>query len=394
MKDNEITDYVSTNNVPIDNKHIMDNINKNIINENCMNENCMNENCINENCINENNISDNIWKPDILVLGPGGAKAYLEIGALMKLNNVKILDKLIAIVGCSVGAIIGALYLADYTCEDILAMSLKTNFFNDIHSINVEEARKDKGLISTNTIRNMLSHAMKNKYGFIPTLSQFYHATGKTFTTVTVNLTKWRVEYLCHETHPDLSVIDAIIFSLNIPLIFYRIMYQGCVYIDGAFGNPYPANIYDNGEFKILGLHITSTYESNKTDPDAGLTTYLLKVLLYPISQLKKDIIDRCSNCVKHLELFANTVDVTGLSYSLDDKTNMLYDGYMKAGIFYDQLLKESIVVNNDKLESLSRSIDWGVNPLDFNPDKIDLNGKSKNISNNEINKDNSDTEL
>lgn len=354
-------------------------------NNNNMDENNMNENIMNENNIDENNMNDNnIWKPDILVLGPGGAKAYLELGFLKKLEEIYLLDNLIAIVGCSVGSIIGCLYLADYRSEEILQMSLDLDIFNDIHSINIEDIRKDKGLISTNNIRNMLYTALKNRFGFIPTLKQFYQATGKTLTTVTVNLTEWKIEYLCHETHPDLSTIDSVIFSINIPLLFYKIIYKGCVYIDGAFGNPYPVNIYDNGKLKILGVHITSPYESDRVDPDQGVCSYLLKVLLYPISQLKKDIMDRCSDSVKHVELLADSVDVTGISFSIKDKAKYFYNGYKTGDVFYQQLLIELknnvLEYSNDSVESTS--INWKVESLDFNPinsmyndleDKIDI---------------------
>ena len=128
---------------------------------------------------------------------------------------------------------------------------------------------------------------------------------------------------------------------MNIPFFFQKIRYNGYTYIDGAFGNPYPVDYFDDGKTKILGISITTSkntksiysgrnYETTETDN----IRYTYKVLNASITQLKKKIFQNCSNQCKHLILNSPTMDTTGLSLSHNNKIQMLKLGYDTAKRF------------------------------------------------------------
>ena len=64
--------------------------------------------------------TDVYWKPDIIVLGPGGSKGYIQLGALLRLELDNLLSNVVQYVGCSVGAIISLLMVVGYSANDII----------------------------------------------------------------------------------------------------------------------------------------------------------------------------------------------------------------------------------------------------------------------------------
>ena len=99
-----------------------------------------------------------------------------------------------------------------------------------------------RGLISNEPVRKRLTELVVDKFGSLPNLYQLYMQTGKALTTVTLNATDKISVYMNPFTHGDVSCVDAVLYSMNIPFLFYQLIYQGKIYVDGAFANPYPVD--------------------------------------------------------------------------------------------------------------------------------------------------------
>lgn len=292
-------------------------------------------------------MTDDRIKFDVLVLGPGGAKGYLELGALLKLKQEGYLDDISKIVGCSVGSIIGLLLITGYSPEEIFIISLLLNFFQDIHSVKIDNIVKNEGLISNDKIKIPISFFVKEKLGFVPTLEQLYNATGIEFTIVAVNITKCRVEYINYENNPGLSCVDAALLSVNIPFLFYNIKHNNDLYIDGKFGNPYPIDIYDTGENNILGVHITTPYEVEEKESDHNFINYILRVLCYPFVQIKRNNIDQCSDKCYHLNLHSDQLYITDVSMSVEEKGKLFILGYTTSDEFCKKLNSNKLSISD-----------------------------------------------
>ena len=266
-------------------------------------------------------------EPRVLVLGPGGAKGFLELGALLYLEQHRYLEKVSTIIGVSVGAVIGLLLVCGYSAEEILENCFQTTLFQDLSSVKLSEVSNHSGLIPNTVIREKLESLVQNRFGIIPSLHQLYMATGLMLEVVTVNLNTSNTVYLSHKTDPECGCVEAVLLSMNIPLLFYKLEYKGNLYIDGAFGNPYPIDRYDDGKTRILGIHI-STRE--KIEGNMDLLIYIHKIIDAPSSQITKMMINKCSKMCTHIRLSNKILDTTGVSLSLDDKVKMIVRGYNK----------------------------------------------------------------
>lgn len=279
------------------------------------------------------------WYPDALVLGPGGMKGFLELGALIKLYNSKFLENIKIYVGCSVGSIIALLLVSGYTPNQIVKEAAKASIFEDITSLCLSDIKNNTGLISNKQIKEKLESKVRKKFGFIPTLQQLYLSTGFEYISVTLNLDKDQTEFLSFKTEPNLSCVEAALLSMNIPFLFYKIQYRGCVYIDGAFGNPYPIDIVDDGKTNILGISILSgnTLEIS----NSNVLCYIYKVIQSSMTQIRLRIEKSCSEKCKHLILQSPTIDTTGLTIDEETKVKMLISGYRIAETFLNSLQKK-----------------------------------------------------
>jgi predicted acylesterase/phospholipase RssA len=271
-----------------------------------------------------------------LVLGPGGIKGFLQLGSLFVLEKKEKLVSLKRIVGVSIGSIIGCLYTSGFTIPDIIRKAVSVDMLTDINSLDFKGVSSHKGLISNEFIKNELEESMREKFGMIPTLYQHYLATGMEFVSVVSNLTKKIPEHLSYKNYPNLSIVDAVLMSMNIPLLFYRMTYQGSTYIDGAFMDPFPVTPYDNGEEEILVITVEVGDEKDRGD----VFQYIHGIIHSTMTRLKDLSMRSMSSKVHHICIAYPTYDVTGISIDSLGKGKMVAIGYDVA----EQFLKKTEV--------------------------------------------------
>lgn len=289
-----------------------------------------------DNCSNQMESSlNNKWIPNVLTLGPGGVKGFIELGAITFLENRGFIDKIDTIVGCSVGSIIGLLLIVGYTSLEIITEVFGTVLFDDIGALDFKDAGKNTGIMNHEKIRITLNKLIRSKMGMVPTLHQLYSTRRIIFSVVTYNLTDDKTVYLTAETDPDLSCIDAIILSCNIPLIFYRSKYKGCTYIDGAFGDPYPILKYDGDDNKILGIYIDSDTDDTE---DGDALWYANRIIRCSMNELRRRSIKNSSSRCRHLRLTKKGLTGSLFSYTTDDRRKMISSGYSSARDFYQEI--------------------------------------------------------
>lgn len=235
-------------------------------------------------------------KPQVLILGPGGEKGLYELGALMYLNNNHLLDDVKIYAGVSVGAIISLLLVCDYTPSKIIAKALEIDFFRYFEHPDLELLLREKGLITHQPIRQILTELVEDKYGFVPTLGRLYELTGRELMAVATDMNQQRPVYLNYHTTPELNCIEAVIMSSSIPLIFTQIEWGKYLFVDGFLSNPYPVDYYDNKGNTILGIYI-------KTLPPEGkrLDQYVYMILSTMGNILQERITRSSSSSCHHL---------------------------------------------------------------------------------------------
>jgi predicted acylesterase/phospholipase RssA len=292
----------------------------------------------------------NLWRPDIIVLGPGGAKGYLELGFLEKLeenNYIQTIDKW---TGCSAGSIISLLYASGYTIVQIEEYFMDLNIINSIDDINTNIS-DCPGLLNAKSVENLIKRCMIQKFGIIPTLSQLYMATGILLKFVTYNVDKMEIEYLSKDLYPELSAVKAVMMSSAMPGILTPVIYRGHAYSDGAIGDPYPILLDDDGVNKILGVYIDSDYGPRASDKNR--LEYIYRCYTAPLKSLREFSMKWASDNCKHVELKTHILDSTGLTITSEIKRQMIEAGKLEADKFLQSIIYPEInkILLNDNDE-------------------------------------------
>jgi predicted acylesterase/phospholipase RssA len=266
----------------------------------------------------------NKWQPQVIVLGPGGVKGFLLLGCLKRLTQDTFLEKINHWVGVSAGAAIALLLVCGLKVDEIISICFEIDLVEDVLAINLDESGKRLGLLQNKTVETKMEKCIKNKYGYIPNLEQLFVMTGLELTMVTFNIDAMEPVYLHHNTHGQLSCVEAAMMSMAVPLLMQPRKYNGQAYIDGALGAPYPVCRFD--DLDVLGLYISSEidlYSAYKKP-----ITFIYKLVQSGIKRLREIEIEHCSDKVKHISLKTEITDTTGIALSRDAKQAMIDSGY------------------------------------------------------------------
>jgi len=170
-----------------------------------------------------------------LVLSGGGARGIAHIGVLKALDELNIHPTVIS--GTSAGSIIGVLYAMGLSSQDMIDFvghSSLWKFFRFEWSAG--------GLSNLNYLKERLI-----QIGIPP---NFEDLQKKLYVTAT-NLTKGKTE-IFHKG----PLLDTILASCSIPLVFKPVIINGDRYADGGILNNLPASAIISKVHRILGVNV------------------------------------------------------------------------------------------------------------------------------------------
>lgn len=233
----------------------------------------------------------------VLVLSGGGSKGVILLGMLHRLVNKKLSSEVLrddpdtttlvnylsgieSFIGTSIGSIICFLLLITLTPVEVLSYICTKDLSVDT-KINILLLISKCGIMSFDVFFDEIQKTTEERLGFIPTMSELYDLFHKEFVCVTHNMSTDETVYIDHISHPNLSCIEALKMSCNVPLIFEKYMYDKCFYIDGAVSDNFPIE-YASKRYptkKILGLYVEKVLPCVREDKDQDIMTYV-KVIL------------------------------------------------------------------------------------------------------------------
>ena len=311
--------------------------------------------------MNQAIMSDTSWYPRVLVIGPGGVKGLKVLGFLSPVEDSGLLDYVDTYCGVSIGAIISLLIISGYQIREIVGEAATLDIFKEIGVLNFQSSLDNRGLMSNEPIRKRLSQLIINKFGNIPTLHSLYMRTGKSYIAVTLNATDEECVMMGPFTHPNVSCVDATMFSMNIPFVFYQLVYHGKTYVDGALANPYPVDFFDDGNTNILGIYMKTVHTKNghpvaasrpgtiihhieETTTPLTMGAYSLKIVHSLMDQRRNNIIQHSSARCKHVCLESKTIDTIGSSVNIEERAHMLVEGFNDGKKFLSQLVTNTYI--------------------------------------------------
>lgn len=208
-----------------------------------------------------------------LVLGGGAVYGFIYLGGLKYLyeNGIDIYNLHLA--GSSIGAIISSLIAINIPIDDIINY-LKTNKCVDEKDINIWKLWKNNGIDNGDTLRKSLYYFLKDI-----TFSQLYKEYNKILLITSFNVTTMQTDYFSYKHNPDVKLIDAVLLSSALPIIFETPIYNGCRYIDGCFQEPLPVKELSKliASTEIITMHIKYTF-SDSNETDYNFLTFIFKL--------------------------------------------------------------------------------------------------------------------
>jgi NTE family protein len=191
-----------------------------------------------------------IMKKIGLVLSGGGVRGFAHLGLLKYLDELGI--QIHAISGVSAGAIAGVLYAAGYKPDEIFGIMRKSKYF----SYTGFSLRKE-GLFPMEPMKKTLHQLIpedsyeKLKIKFFATATDFSNDKAVTFSRG--------------------KLIDTVIASASVPVIFEPVRINDSVFFDGGLLNNLPVEPLKKICDAIIGCHV------NKIDTSPQKTTKLSK---------------------------------------------------------------------------------------------------------------------
>lgn len=170
-----------------------------------------------------------------LVLSGGGAKGMAHLGVLKYLIEQEIYPSLIA--GTSSGAMVGSLYCAGLTVDEIL------QFFIDVKPFSWKYTRVSAGFIDP---AKLYPEFLK----YIPS-DNFQHLEPE-LRVVATNMLSGK-----EHIFSDGSVINAVLASASYPLVFSPMIINDQVYSDGGIVNHFPVSVIEDECDKLIGVYVS-----------------------------------------------------------------------------------------------------------------------------------------
>jgi predicted acylesterase/phospholipase RssA len=200
---------------------------------------------------------------DTLVLSGGSTSGLTILGKLFSISLDSPL-RFECYAGSSIGSVIAFLLLIDYCPEEIAYYLYNSTVWDELLKFNLLRTIRGKGIFSLELLKKELESIILQKMDHVPTFGELE----KSFLCCAYNLTNKQMEYFTNYTCPEMNVLDALIMSCAIPLLFEPIVYNNCKYIDGGIVDNFPIlkTVYYFGSKSVLGIICVKSKEAKNID--------------------------------------------------------------------------------------------------------------------------------
>jgi NTE family protein len=247
-----------------------------------------------------------------LILEGAGIRGIAYAGALMELQNHKILDSIKRVGGTSAGAITALAVSIGYSPQEIYDIIANTDFqkFNDGKYIflgGFHRLRKHYGWYLGETFSDWLAELIEKKTGNKDiTFSQLHEKGFKDLYITGTSLNRQKMIVFSRENYPNMRVRDAIRISMSIPLYYEAVWINSAgkiirkpkdkksldLMVDGGIIGNFPIHIFDSTEYfpanaymdneknafaknpETIGVRIDTDEQINSDQNSTGLAPY------------------------------------------------------------------------------------------------------------------------
>ena len=252
-----------------------------------------------------------------LALGPGAMGIFSILGAVYYIKDE--LKNVQEISGASAGSLIGLFLSLDKGPDEIVQFLFDTDI-SGFYKLKLKNFITKYGFIDVFEIKKLLKNFLKTDPKFKDLPKKFYVAV--------YNVNYEKTEYFSVDTHPEMSVFDAVCISMSIPLLCTSTLIDDVYYSDGGIYEKVPITPFiDKPDKEILGIELDffSLTDRKINNIKDFLSFFYEKTIRHCSSGYDKKKFNIIS--VNQLEGINNL----NFKMSSDDKLKMFYHGYNSA---------------------------------------------------------------
>ena len=247
-----------------------------------------------------------------LIIGSGGMGIYSYLGYLKSIEDK--LDKVEEFSGASCGSVLAVMLSLGFTPDEILEKLLQIDN-KTLSKVNVRSLFKNYGFISHDPIKTVLKQILECD----PTFSELKRNVH--IPAFCLNLNK--TEYFSKESHPTMSVIDAICMSISVPILFSAYNHNDMLYVDGATQETYPFVPFLSKDPKDV-LRLSLEFDTEANQPISNMIDFTKAM----VTTFMANRIDPCIDFT-HIRIPIGSVNIYDFNISYDDAMKMYLKGML-----------------------------------------------------------------
>ena len=252
-----------------------------------------------------------------LAIGPGAMGIFSILGAIYYLKDE--LKNVQEIAGASAGSLIGLFLSLDKDPDEIVQFLFDVNI-ESFYKLKLKNFLTKFGFIDIFEIKKLLKNFLKVDPKFKDLSKKFYVAV--------YNVNYERTEYFSVDTHPEMSVFDAVCISMSIPIMFTSTLIDDVYYSDGGIFEKVPISPFiDKPNKEVVGIELDFLNLTNRKIKNIKdfLSFFYGKTIRCCSSGYDKKKFNIIS--VNQLE----GINILNFKLSSEDKLKMFFDGYNTA---------------------------------------------------------------
>tara|TARA_Y100001970_G_scaffold293404_1_gene439985 strand:+ start:2085 stop:2939 length:855 start_codon:yes stop_codon:yes gene_type:complete len=269
-----------------------------------------------------------------LALSGGALRSVSLLGAIKYLEEINILKDFKNYIGTSAGGIILFFLLIGYTSNEIYnILKDEISYLTKIDFDNLSNIYTDLGIDDSKKNENILRKYLYAKVNLDSiTFIEFAKKFGYNLIITGTNLDTQNTDYFSVNTFPNMDVVQALLITSCIPIIYKPITFNDNLYIDGGIYSNFPIEYFKKHSNDTLGICINP--ESMKNNDT--IINYLTNILFSMMNKLSYDNIHKNKNEYNICLISFKSSCIDDISFSFEDmeiKTNdKIFEEYMDYG--------------------------------------------------------------
>ena len=248
-----------------------------------------------------------------VVFSGGGFKGWAYIGTLKALNEQILFKNIEQIIGVSIGSFFGLLYLLQIDPTNLLDFCLKLDL-NKYLDVDLDSFLINQSILHGHKFKDLFFEILNGKINKNTTFIELYNKTGIVYTTCAFNINKIKLEYFNKDLTPTINIVDAIMASCAVPLLFPAYPIGEDWYYDGGICNNCPCDFIDPETSIAFDI----------SNHEIVLSEYKLINLVFSLCKMMNNLNKKESFSFKILD---NRFDA--FMFDLNQTPDMLFNIYM-----------------------------------------------------------------